>query len=235
MSAAKPSSNQGDLLLWIAGGAIAAVGAAWLVITQPWTGGGADEPEITLALAPASSAATSPALTAEAEAVADDAAALTPEAAPRQPAAHGAARVRGRHADRARGVQRVDAVLARAEERARQRGCARGPDEGRRRPRAPRRDGARSRAFRRRARDRRAHSRHAARTTRAPRLWRRRSGRRSRRCRRPPARCVCPSPKSRASRASRRRRHRRRRRNRRSTPSSRRAKRSRKRWPKAVC
>jgi TonB family protein len=74
MSAAKPSSNQGDLLLWIAGGAIAAVGTAWLLITQPWKGG-ADEQEITLALAPTFSAATSPALTAEAEAVADDAAA----------------------------------------------------------------------------------------------------------------------------------------------------------------
>jgi TonB family protein len=78
MSAARPSSNQGDLLLWIAGGAIAAVGTAWLLITQPWKGG-ADEQEITLALAPTSSAATSPALTAEAEAVADDAAG--PEAA----------------------------------------------------------------------------------------------------------------------------------------------------------
>ena len=31
-------SNQSDLLLWIAGGAIAAVGAAWLVIMQPWAG-----------------------------------------------------------------------------------------------------------------------------------------------------------------------------------------------------
>jgi TonB family protein len=74
MKSAQPTSDQGDLLLWIAGGAIAAVGAAWLVITQPWKGGG-DEQEITLALAPTSSAATSPALTAEAEAVADDAAA----------------------------------------------------------------------------------------------------------------------------------------------------------------
>ena len=74
MSAAKPSSDQGDLMLWIAGGAIAAVGTAWLLITQPWKGG-ADEQEITLALAPTFSAATSPALTAEAEAVADDAAA----------------------------------------------------------------------------------------------------------------------------------------------------------------
>jgi protein TonB len=77
MKAAKPSSHQGDLLLWIAGGAIAAVGAAWLIITQPRQG--ADEQEITLAMATASSAATSPALTAEAEAVADDAAAA-PEA-----------------------------------------------------------------------------------------------------------------------------------------------------------
>ena len=73
MKTAKPSSDQGDLLLWIAGGAIAAMGAGWLVITQPWKGGG-DEQEITLAVADTSSAATSPALTAEAEAVADDAA-----------------------------------------------------------------------------------------------------------------------------------------------------------------
>lgn len=36
------SSNQSDLLLWIAGGAIAAVGAAWLVIMQPWSGSGGD-------------------------------------------------------------------------------------------------------------------------------------------------------------------------------------------------
>jgi TonB family protein len=78
MKAAKPSPDQGDLLLWIGGGAIAAIGAAWLVITQPWRGGG-DEQEITLAVAAASSAATPPALTAQAEAVADDAAAA-PEA-----------------------------------------------------------------------------------------------------------------------------------------------------------
>src|SRR6185503_13038170 len=74
MKAAKPSSNQGDLLLWVAGGAIAVFGAAWLVIMQPWKGGG-DERELTLAMATTSSAATSPALTAPAEAVADDAAA----------------------------------------------------------------------------------------------------------------------------------------------------------------
>jgi len=78
MTATKSKSNQGDLLLWIAGGAIAAVGTAWLVITQPWKGSG-EEPEPTLALAIAPSAATSPALTAEAEAVADDTAAA-PEA-----------------------------------------------------------------------------------------------------------------------------------------------------------
>ena len=83
MSAAKKSSsNQGDLLLWIAGGAIAAVGAAWLVIMQPWKGG-SDEQEIALAMATspssASSAATAPALTASAEAVAGDAA-VAPEA-----------------------------------------------------------------------------------------------------------------------------------------------------------
>jgi TonB family protein len=77
MKSAKQSSDQGDLLLWIAGGAIATIGAAWLVITQPWKSGG-DE-ELTLAVADTSSAATPPALTAEAEAVADDVAAA-PEA-----------------------------------------------------------------------------------------------------------------------------------------------------------
>ena len=77
-TAKKSSSNQGDLLLWIAGGAIAAVGAAWLVIMQPWKSG-ADEQEIALAMGPTSSAAAAPALTASAEAVAGDAA-VAPEA-----------------------------------------------------------------------------------------------------------------------------------------------------------
>lgn len=77
MSAAKPSSNQGDLLLWVGGGAIAVLGAAWLFITQPWKGA-AELPETPrVAIAPASSAAAAPALTAEVEAVAGDAAAET--------------------------------------------------------------------------------------------------------------------------------------------------------------
>lgn len=48
-----PGSNQSDLLLWIAGGAIAAVGIAWLVITQPWSSGGSDAPVPTPTAAPA--------------------------------------------------------------------------------------------------------------------------------------------------------------------------------------
>jgi TonB family protein len=41
MSNTTPSgSNQSDLLLWIAGGAIAVMGAAWLFITQPWADSG---------------------------------------------------------------------------------------------------------------------------------------------------------------------------------------------------
>jgi TonB family protein len=83
MSAAKPtSSNQGDLLLWIAGGAIASVGAAWLLITQPWAGSDAEPQEIAFARAPAPipSAETSPALTTEVEAAAGDATALSSEA-----------------------------------------------------------------------------------------------------------------------------------------------------------
>jgi TonB family protein len=81
MSTAKPtSSNQSDLLLWIAGGAIAAVGAAWLIITEPWTSSEADAPEIAFARAPTPAAEASPALTTEVEATAGDAPALTPEA-----------------------------------------------------------------------------------------------------------------------------------------------------------
>jgi TonB family protein len=42
----QPRSNdvgkQGDLLLWVAGGVVAAVGIAWLVIMKPWAGGSAD-------------------------------------------------------------------------------------------------------------------------------------------------------------------------------------------------
>jgi TonB family protein len=73
MSTAPRSSNQSDLLLWIAGGAIAAVGATWLVMTEPWNGGGEIAQTPILAVAPLSSAAAPPALTAEAEAVAGDA------------------------------------------------------------------------------------------------------------------------------------------------------------------
>jgi len=50
------SSNQGDLMLWIAGGAIAAVGMAWLVIMQPWSGSGGDATEE----APVASTSTTP-------------------------------------------------------------------------------------------------------------------------------------------------------------------------------
>jgi TonB family protein len=82
MSAVKPaSSNQGDLLLWIAGGAIAAVGAAWLIITQPWnTTSDASAPPIAAATAPTPAAAASPALTTEVEAAVGDASALPPDA-----------------------------------------------------------------------------------------------------------------------------------------------------------
>ena len=61
MSATQPtSSNQSDLLLWVAGGAIAAVGVAWLVITQPWTGAGSEAPAVTPARAPVAAATTEP-------------------------------------------------------------------------------------------------------------------------------------------------------------------------------
>ena len=38
------TTNQSDLLLWIAGGAVAAIGVAWLVIMKPWAGGDVAEP-----------------------------------------------------------------------------------------------------------------------------------------------------------------------------------------------
>jgi TonB family protein len=82
MSAGKPTSaNKGeDMLLWIAGGAIAAVGTAWLLITQPWTNNDVDVPDAALTQAPMVLAAASPALTTEVEAAAGDAAALAPDA-----------------------------------------------------------------------------------------------------------------------------------------------------------
>jgi TonB family protein len=73
MSGTPPSSaNQSDTLLFIAGGAIAAVGAAWLFITEPWSSGSdVAEPVATTAPQPA----------ARASAIAADAAAPTaPEA-----------------------------------------------------------------------------------------------------------------------------------------------------------
>jgi TonB family protein len=49
------SARQSDLLLWVAGGVIAAVGVAWLVILQPWAGSpeaaAATAPTVTLAVA----------------------------------------------------------------------------------------------------------------------------------------------------------------------------------------
>jgi TonB family protein len=82
MSAGKATSaNKGeDMLLWIAGGAIAAVGTAWLLITQPWTNNDVDVSDAALTQAPLVLAAASPALTTEVEAAAGDAAALAPDA-----------------------------------------------------------------------------------------------------------------------------------------------------------
>jgi TonB family protein len=62
MTARPTGSNQGDALLWIAGGAIAVLGAAWLFITQPW-GGGQEPPAVTgpvLSATPVPNAAAAP-------------------------------------------------------------------------------------------------------------------------------------------------------------------------------
>src|SRR5215831_13020706 len=50
----KDTGRQSDLLLWVAGGVVAAVGVAWLVILKPWAGAPAPDqpaPEATVAMA----------------------------------------------------------------------------------------------------------------------------------------------------------------------------------------
>jgi len=76
MSATRPGgSNQSDLLLWIAGGAIGAVGVAWLAITQPWSNGGSDSPESESAPAPIAAPAVEVAVATELVAAPEDPAA----------------------------------------------------------------------------------------------------------------------------------------------------------------
>ena len=74
----KPIKNQGDILLWVAGGAIAAVGVAWLVIMKPWAGSDlgpqAHAATVNLAMADASKPATPDAPASDTPAT-DDAAA----------------------------------------------------------------------------------------------------------------------------------------------------------------
>ncbi len=65
-TAQKPIKNQGDILLWVAGGAITAVGIAWLVIMKPWAGSDAGPqahaaaPTVNLAMADSSKPPASP-------------------------------------------------------------------------------------------------------------------------------------------------------------------------------
>jgi protein TonB len=64
MSSTRPTrGNQSDLLLWVAGGAVAAIGAAWLLILQPWADSVNTAP--VPASAPTASAAASPPPVAE--------------------------------------------------------------------------------------------------------------------------------------------------------------------------
>jgi protein TonB len=61
------TARQSDLLLWVAGGVVAAVAVAWLVISKPWSAGpGSPEPIVATAAtpAPASSDGGTPANTA---------------------------------------------------------------------------------------------------------------------------------------------------------------------------
>jgi periplasmic protein TonB len=46
-SARKDTGRQSDLLLWVAGGGVAAVGVAWLLISQPWSSGDARSVAVT--------------------------------------------------------------------------------------------------------------------------------------------------------------------------------------------
>jgi TonB family protein len=53
-------NKQSDLLLWVAGGVVAAVGAAWLVIMKPWAGGDAPVAQAEAAVVVATAAAPPP-------------------------------------------------------------------------------------------------------------------------------------------------------------------------------
>jgi TonB family protein len=74
----KPAKNQSDVLLWVAGGAIAAVGVAWLMIMKPWAGADAGPqahaaaPSVALAMADGVKAPPAPDAGAPDAAPADD-------------------------------------------------------------------------------------------------------------------------------------------------------------------
>jgi TonB family protein len=61
-AASTDSSKQSDLLLWVAGGVVAAVGGAWLVITEPWVAA----PQRVALADPTTTAAATPAATPDA-------------------------------------------------------------------------------------------------------------------------------------------------------------------------
>src|SRR5262249_32071950 len=67
----KNASRQSDLMLWVAGGVIATVGVAWLVILRPWASGASEplattqEPTITVATAAGAPPVQDPAASAE--------------------------------------------------------------------------------------------------------------------------------------------------------------------------
>lgn len=77
----KPAKNQSDILLWVAGGAIAAVGVAWLVIMKPWAGSDAGPlahaaaPTVNLAMADGAKPSSGPDAPSPDAPAADDAAA----------------------------------------------------------------------------------------------------------------------------------------------------------------
>ena len=69
----KNSSRQGDLMLWVAGGVIATVGVAWLVILRPWGSGdnqsaaATPEPTVMVATAAGPPPSADPAASAESQ------------------------------------------------------------------------------------------------------------------------------------------------------------------------
>ena len=117
------NANQGDLLLWVAGGVVAAVGVAWLVIMKPWDR--ADAPR--RSRKPSRAHAVALPTVRRRRCRATSAPGRADQGTLDNPLRMAELAYRGRHARGARGIQRVDAVLRASSSRSR---ATRPPSQG---------------------------------------------------------------------------------------------------------